>query len=154
MGQVVLLDKVTYSRILRAVKQHHWIEYVSEHSEIRIAKVKAFCKHWGFTFSDERFRWQNEFIHRWFVAPWSQSEVMWEDILRFVDEKSGGDRRSGRTTMLALFLAVEDAIPQGWILVFKEFPDHWSTYESSRALYCRARELQQAWLKYIGMDSP
>ena len=135
--------------LTKSIRKQHWTRIANTDSEIRIATIKTFLIHRGFDFSHSRFAWQNRFIGRWFVAPWAQPEIRWESVLESVNQLSAEECASGRTTMLALLLAVEDCLPENPRLWSTGFPDHWATRVATRLLHREARFLQRAWRDYI-----
>lgn len=140
----------TSSALNRIIRQQHWLRCANTHSEIRVATVKAFLTQQGFDLSHPDFVWQNKFLRRWFIAPWAQSQVWWKDVLESVEQLSEGRRASGRTTMLALLLAVENCLPEKRKALRGNFPDHYGTFFTAHLLEGEARRLQNAWRDYLG----
>ena len=93
------------------------------------------------------FPWQIEFLNRVLYPSWQRPILDWDqvicDVVRF-----GGGRASGRTTALAILLAVDNGLPDWWSRRLSWPFDHWHTRQADTLLWDRAGHYREEWLDW------
>lgn len=90
------------------------------------------------------YPWQKRFLEEYLRPAWKQPNLEWDNVVCGI-VRVGSGRASGRTTILAILIAVDDDIPIQWNKMDDWLPDHWSTRQSGRLMYERAREYRRRW---------
>lgn len=97
----------------------------------------------------EPYSWQREFWEEYCHAPYEgcHYQVDWERVLRDLDRMSQGVRRSGRTTALAIWLAVDPSLPD-WERRPMWVNDHYLTQRAAEGLVRLAMGYKRTWSEF------
>lgn len=95
----------------------------------------------------EPYPWQREFFELYCLEPYVHQQIHWERVLHDLDRLAGGGWRNGKTTALAIWLAVDPYLID-WERRSTWVSDHWPTRQAAERLVRLAMEYKRRWQEF------